>query len=173
MADDQQGCVSLMIVRSYLVGEFADSVPSVLQRFAAGEFDVDPSAQVLPASVELGVGVADLFPRHVFVVAEIDFSELGAGLDLEDWPVSGDRFSGIDGSLKVAGVDGVEIGVRQSLGDRFRLESSGWCERHVEVALGLVVQVALSFTVTNHDDGARRRVDDKFWCTQVRVIRGS
>ena len=74
--------------------------------------------------------------------------------------VSGDRFSGIDGSLKVAGVDGVEIGVRQSLCDRFRLESSGCCERHVEVALGFVVQVALCFTVTDQCDRARRGVED-------------
>ena len=68
-----------MMVGGYLVRKFADSVPGFKHRFATGEFDVDPGIQVFPASVELGIGGADLIPRHVFVVAEMDFSKLGAG----------------------------------------------------------------------------------------------
>ena len=65
--------------------------------------------------------------------------------------MSSDRFGGIESSLEVAGVCGIEFGVRQSFCHGFCLESPCLCERHVEMALGFVVDVALRLAVANQE----------------------
>ena len=101
------------------------------------------------------------------------FAKLRAGLDLKFWLMSSDRFCGVEGSLEVAGVNSIEFDITQSFCDCFRLETACFCERHVKMALRLIVDVALGFTMTNQVDGARRWVDNKFWRAQVRIIRAS
>ena len=76
MTDDQDSLVSLAMFGEDFPQETTDSFPRVAHRFSTGESDIDPSAQIFPALVKLVIGVADLIPQHVFVIAEVVFAKL-------------------------------------------------------------------------------------------------
>ena len=63
--------------------------------------------------------------------------------------MGGDRFGGVDGSLQVAGVNGIKFDITQAFCNRFCLKPARFGERHVEMTLGFIVDVALGFTMTN------------------------
>lgn len=90
------------------------------------------------------------------------FTKLGPGLDLEVEMVRGDRVGGVDGSLEVARIDGVEFRACQSFAQRFGLTFAQFRQRSVEVTMSFVVDVALRLAVTDQGDGAGRGVDDEF-----------
>ncbi len=154
MADDQDSGVLFLVVADDLVRTGADSVPDAPHRFAAREFDVDPGTQIFPAPIEIGFRIADFVPQRVFVIAEMVFAKLGAGLDLEVGMVRGDRVGGVDRSLEVARIDGVEFRACQSFAQRFGLSSTQLCQRRVEVTMSFVVDVALGLAMTHQGDGA-------------------
>ena len=107
----------------------------------------------------LGCFITDDIPQGIFVIAEVVFADFRAGLDFEIGSMGRDRFGGIQGSLEIAGVDGIEIDVGQSSRHRFGLLVAAFGELRVEVTLGFVVQVSLGFTVANEIYRVRRRVD--------------
>lgn len=82
------------------------------------------------------------------------FAKLGADLDLEVGMVRGDRVGGVNRSLEVARIDGVEFRACQSFAQRFCLSSAQLRQRRVEVTMSFVVDVALRLAMTDQGDGA-------------------
>lgn len=162
MCDDQDSGVLFLVVADDLFRTGAYSVPDASHSFAAWEFDVDPSAQIFPASVEIGFCISDFVPQRVFVIAEMVFTKAGVGLDLEVGMMSGDRVGGVNRSLEVARIDGVEFRACQSFAQRFGLLSAQFRQRCVEVTMSFVVDVALRLAMTYQGDGAWRGIDDEF-----------
>ena len=154
MCDDQDSGVLVLVVADYFIGTSADSVPDASHSFAAWEFDIDPGAQIFPAPIEIGFRIADFVPQRVFVVAEMVLAKLGAGLDLEVGMVRGDRVGGVDRSLEITRIDGVEFRACQSFAQRFGLTSAQFRQRSVEVTMSFVVDVALRLAVADQGDGA-------------------
>ena len=76
--------------------------------------------------------------------------------------VRGDRVRGVDRSLEVAGIDGVEFRACQSFAHRFGLTSAQMRQRRVEVTMSSVVDVALRLAVADQGDGTWRGIDDEF-----------
>ena len=70
--------------------------------------------------------VSQLLPRVVLAVAVVLFSDCGSGFDVKVGSVLEQRFSGLEGSDGVAGVDGVEVPGFEALAEEFGLCPAGF-----------------------------------------------
>ena len=69
----------------------------------------------------------------------MDFAQAGTSLDFEAGHEFSNRFSGVNGSLQIAGVDGIEFRFGEPLRNCLCLDSAPFRQRRIEVALCFVV----------------------------------